>query len=105
MTRNDHLLVILSEEAHEISMAAGRVGQAASKALRFGLQDGYPGTERTNCADLVGEVNDLIAMCEMLMESGVELPGLLDRKAIDAKKAKVERFLAHSTNLGRLSAA
>ena len=103
MTHNDHLLVILSEEAHEISMVAGRIGQATSKALRFGLTDGYPGTDRTNCGDLVDEVNDLMAMLEMLQEAGVEMPGLFDRQAIEAKKAKVERFLGHSKNMGRLS--
>ena len=104
MKRDDHLLVILSEEAHEISMAAGRIGQAASKALRFGMADGYPGTARTNRDDLVKEVNDLVATLEMLQESGVELPGLFDLDAINAKKAKVEQFLLHSQDKGRLSA-
>ncbi len=103
MTKDDHLLVILSEEAHEVSMAAGRIGQAASKALRFGMDDGYPGTERTNRGDLVGEFNDLVALFEMLQEAGINLPGLYDREAIEAKKAKVTRFLEHSRNLGRLS--
>lgn len=103
MTYDDHLLVILSEESHEISMVAGRIGQAASKALRFGLADGYPGTYRTNRADLVTEINDLIALCEMLTEAGIALPGLFDREAIEAKKAKVTRFLEHSKKLGRLS--
>lgn len=103
MIREDHLLLIVEEEAGEIAQASLRVAQAASKALRFGLDDGYPGTDRTNREDLVKEVNDLLGTLELLQEQGVELPGLFDRGAIDAKKAKVERYLNYSRAQGRLT--
>jgi hypothetical protein len=53
MNIHEHLLTCLAEES-------GEIAQAAHKALRFGIDDGYPGTERTNRRDIVQEVNDLI---------------------------------------------
>ncbi|MCP1674541.1 hypothetical protein J2T57_001643 [Natronocella acetinitrilica] len=65
-----------------------------------GGRGGYPGG-----GDLVGEVNDLLALLEMLEDAGLAIPSLGDRAAIAAKKARVERFLRYSAELGRLSPA
>lgn len=103
MTPTEHVLAVVEEECGEIAEVALRAGKAASKALRFGPDDGYPGTDRTNRADLVREVNDLLGSLELLQEHGVELPGLFDRVAIDAKKARVRHWMGHAHSLGRLS--
>jgi hypothetical protein len=79
MTTQEHLLVCLMEECAEIAQVATRITQAAAKALRFGLDNGYPGTDRTNRADLVREINDLMGVIEAIQEAGVELSGLFDR--------------------------
>lgn len=75
--------------------------QAATKAQRFGLDDGYPGTDRTNRQDLVNESNDLIGALEHLSERE-ELQGLFDRKMIDAKKEKIKKWHQHAIITGAL---
>lgn len=97
MTKLDHYFTCLSEEAAEII-------QATSKCLRFGEKDGYPNTNRTNITDLTNEINDVLAVVELLSENGIFFEGLFDRKAIDAKKERVKKWLLHSEKMGRLSA-
>ena len=94
MTRDEYLLVLLNEEAIEI-------GQAADKALRFGLDDDY--LELTPEEAIVYEFNDLIGVIELLQASGVKLTGLYDRKQIQSKKNKVIKMLAYSEAKGRLN--
>lgn len=100
MNKQEHFLVCLAEEAGEIALA---VGQASHKALRFGLDDGYPGTGRTNRGDIVQEVNDLMGVLELMQENGMELTGLFDRAAIDAKKEKVRKWMKYAEERGCLS--
>lgn len=95
MDLHEHLITCTAEEGCEI-------GQAGHKALRFGLDDVNPKTGRTNRGDLVAEVNDLIGVLELLQENGIQLPGLYDRTAIDAKKARVMTWLDHSHAVGTL---
>ncbi len=95
MNITEHLLVCANEEGLEI-------GQAADKALRFGLHDGYPETDRTNISDFVNEVNDLVGVLELMQENGIELPHLFDRLAIDAKKARVTKYMDVARRLGTL---
>lgn len=91
----EHLLTCTAEEGGEVS-------QAAHKALRFGLDDINPKTQRTNRADIVAEFNDLVGVLELLQEQGVELPGLFDREAIESKKQRVRHWLGHSAVVGTL---
>lgn len=93
MNKTDYLLTCLAEESGEIIQAVG-------KALRFGLEDGYPETERTNRTDLQAELNDLFAVVELLQDQK-DLVGL-DRAVINAKKAKVLHWMKYSTERGRL---
>lgn len=96
MTREDQLLVILCEEA-------GEVIQAATKALRWGLEEVYPETGQSNVDRLVDEMIDFIAVGKMLQVNG-SLPMKIESiEKIKAKQLKVEKYLLHSANCGRLS--
>ena len=95
MTRIDHLLVILMEECADVQ-------QAVSKTLRFGPYDGYPGTTRRNITDLGIELAQIQAVVEMLVAEGVLTEQMLPNSTVTEKKRKVEEFLGHSKNLGRL---
>lgn len=64
MKEFEHLLVCLSEECAEVI-------QAVSKALRFGLDDGYPDRETDNRTDIENEIVDVLAVVTMLDEIGV----------------------------------
>lgn len=103
MNESEHLLTCVAEECSEVAAIALRAAQAAHKALRFGMDDGYPNTDRTNRSDLVREVNDLLGALEGLKGLGVELPGLYDRVAIDAKKAKIINWMGHAEKVGVLT--
>jgi NTP pyrophosphatase (non-canonical NTP hydrolase) len=94
MNRQQHLLIKIMEECGEIQ-------QAASKALLFGLDDGYPGTDRKNITDLGNELNDLAAVVDMLTTDGLDLHA--DEKRIYEKKAKVEHWMLYSSERGILS--
>jgi NTP pyrophosphatase (non-canonical NTP hydrolase) len=93
MNKTDYLLTCLAEEAGEITQAVG-------KSLRFGLEDGYPETSRTNRTDLQAELNDLFALVELLQNENVLIEA--DRAAIDCKKEKVLCWMKYSTECGRL---
>ena len=99
MKRFEHLLWVLAEECNE-------VGQRASKAARFGLAEIQPGQPLNNAERLVDEYADLLGAMELLVEGGfIALPSNeAMRKKIDAKKAKVDKFLAYSAQCGTLDA-
>jgi len=98
MNITEHLIAIVMEECAEIA-------QAASKMLRFGLDDGYPGSDRTNRDDLVREVNDLLGVLELLEEYGIKLPGIGDQRMIVDKKNRIKEYLNYSQEQGRLTKA
>lgn len=94
MNRLEHLLTKLIDECAEIQ-------QATTKALNFGLEDGYPNTDRTNVGDMRHEFNDLIGVVHMLEAEGLNLS--LDMGKIQAKKVKVEHWLKYSKQQGMLT--
>jgi NTP pyrophosphatase (non-canonical NTP hydrolase) len=95
MNRQEHLLTILGEECAEVA-------QRASKALRFGLGEVQPGQELTNAERIEGELTDLFSVVEMLVDEGhLVLKNRQDAAA--AKRAKVEKFLRLSEQLGTLT--
>lgn len=97
MNRQEHLLVILSEECAELS-------KEVSKALRFGLNDHEPLSSETNAQRMVAEFNDLVAVFRMLAENNIFNPDdLLNDKSIQEKKEKVELYLTYSKIVGTLS--
>lgn len=95
MNVTEHLLICLSEEA-------GEIVQACAKALRFGLTDGYPGTDRTNATDIAIECSDLITVLDMLHARG-DVPIFFDSDRYEAKKAKVLKYIDYATRVGTLS--
>jgi hypothetical protein len=94
MTREEHLLVILSEECNE-------VGQRASKALRFGLDEIQAGQHLTNAERITQEMNDLIGVFQMLVNE-INVPEINPRK-VDDKKYRIEKWLKYSDTNGKLS--
>jgi hypothetical protein len=95
MTRKEHLLTILSEECNE-------VGQRASKALRFSVQEIQPGQPLNNGDRVMEEFYDLVAVIEMLQDEEV-LPNWTSPRLqahITGKKERVEKFLLHSKENG-----
>lgn len=98
MNRNEHLLTIAAEEALEV---AHRI----SKAKRFGLAEVQPGQPLDNAQRILDEWHDLQASVELLMEEGL-LPtpdAATAEQAKQAKREKVERFLAYSRQCGTLT--
>lgn len=95
MTKKEQLLVILMEECAEVS-------QRASKILRFGLKDSKgsePGQPYTNEERLLYEVNDLLAVLDMIFE---HRPSYSSPMAQYEKRKKVEEYLKLSKKLGLL---
>ena len=94
INRTQHLLTCLIEECSEIQ-------KDACKSLRFGLDDMNPRTEVKNRQAIAMEINDLLAIVEMLEEDSiVDLDLIGDRKAIDSKKVKVEHYMEYAKQQG-----
>jgi hypothetical protein len=81
------LLVCLAEECAEI-------GQAACKALRFGLRDEYRGEGLWPEKDIAAELDDLRAIVELLEAEGLGLAS--DPARIAAKKTKLAKMNAYA---------
>ena len=96
MNLTEHLLTTLAEEATEVA-------QACAKALRFGLEDGYPGTDRTNRGDIARELADMRGVIEMLAEQGVQFPEASDQTLVARKKLQVRKFLGYAFSRGSLT--
>lgn len=95
MNKTEHLLTCLAEECAE-------VGQAAAKALRFGVDGMSPNGGLPNKEYIVREVNDVLAIIELLIDHGLKLDGIGDQIAIDEKKAKVAHFMEYAEKRGTL---
>lgn len=89
MTRTEQLLWILAEECAEVA-------QRASKAARFGLLEVQPEQDKNNLQRLIYELNDLVSVADMLE------PMWMDDNMIEAKRRKVEKYLAYSVTCGTL---
>ena len=98
MNIQEHLLVKLAEECAEVI-------HAVSKALNFGLNDGYPGTDRTNVLDIYIEILDVVAIIDMLNNYNTGLPvlnvtQLADHEHIFTKYAKVTEYIKYAKDKG-----
>lgn len=102
MTREEHILTIIAEEAVEIA-------KNATKALRFGVVDSEPGHEETNAERLLIELADLMGAFEMLLEENDDFKAAYEKinpqreALVQAKIAKVEKLLLYSKSHGRLT--
>jgi hypothetical protein len=93
MNRIEHLLVITTEECSEVI-------KEVSKSLRFGLDDFHEKYGNIpNRKLLETECEQLEAMIEMLRDEGVI--SKKNKGTIVDKKAKVEKYLIYSKQLGR----
>lgn len=81
------LLEILIEECAEVQ-------KACTKALRFGLDNGYPGSETTNAEEISIELGDVEAVVERLEYLQTLNP--TDRRlAVRAKHKKLDKYLQY----------
>lgn len=96
MTRQEHLLACLSEEAAEVV-------QRVTKALRFGLTEREPAQPFDNADRIARECNDLLAVLKMLEEAGIISQHITrDNSAIQKKRSKVERFMQYAIEIGAM---
>lgn len=90
MTKSENLLVTLSEECAEVQ-------QAVSKVLRFGRDNYNPATPQvTNELEVLTEYYQLVAVMEMLIESGV-LKQLYGDEITEIKIAKKYKVRLHQS--------
>jgi hypothetical protein len=91
MNRNEYLLTQAASECCEV---AHRI----TKALHFGLDEKQAGQDLSNADRVVEEYIDLLGVMAMLEDAGlVAIPrGDELRVRMDAKKAKVERFIVYA---------
>lgn len=93
MTEQEWLLICLMEECSEVS-------HRISKALRFGLEEVQPNQSFDNSQRIALELDDLMAVVDMLQcMSVIELPNA-DNQA--AKKAKVKKYMEYAKSLGNI---
>ncbi len=89
MNREQHLLVILSEECSEVI-------KDVSKALRFGLKDGYSGSSKINSDNISSELMDIFAVVIMLVKEGSIKELNWDVDVLLKKIKKIEKYLLYS---------
>jgi hypothetical protein len=78
------------------------VAHAASKSLRFGLDDAEPGQPHSNRERLVQELQDLRGVVVLLNREGALSGAISDEGAVEAKIEKVEKYLHLSRGCGTL---
>ncbi len=98
MNLKEYILTCIGEEGAEIA-------QASSKCLRFGMVDFHPQNGMQPNGDrLIQEVNDLIAMVEVLGENGFMDTSKLNAWEVKlAKKEKFYKYLGYSKDIGTYS--
>lgn len=100
MTESEYLISKLGEECSEVA-------QMTSKINCFGLDDVYDNVDKNpksynNRERLVGEINDLFAVIELLQDAG-HLPFTIrDSQQVRDKKVKLGRYMDQSRKLGCL---
>ena len=92
----DYLQFLLCKGAEEDS----EVAQIMLKTQQFGRSERCPGQPLTNEQLIYVELNDLLAVVEMLNEYGFDFQP--DREAIEAKKQRVQKYLAYSQTIGEV---
>lgn len=97
MNTVEHLLTCLAEEGSEIA-------QDVSKALRFGLDNRNVLNPEgpTNRERLIVELNDLLAVADILAERGIIPDDWRNRNLMVVKRAKVLKFMEYARSVGAL---
>ena len=94
MNREQHLLTKLSEECNE-------VGQVCSKIISLGLFNCKPGTRDTNKQRLIEEINDVLAVLNMI-ESEIFNTPIKNSKLMLEKIDKVNKYYKVAQQLGNV---
>lgn len=113
MNQIEHRLVCIAEEA-------GEVAKAASKALRFGLDDRRSDRDENNLQNLINEIQDLngaaVSLLRLLFKGEIPVDSdygfldadavlLINPKAIDAKVEKITYYEEYARATGALDPA
>lgn len=94
MNRQQYLLAKLSEECNEVA-------QIALKTQQFGMLEKHPDLVLNNKERIHEELNDLLAIVEMLNED-LEFGFNPDNIQILQKKRKVNHYYKYSQELGEV---
>lgn len=78
---------------------SNEVGIRASKAARFGFDQRQPGQDQDNRERLVDELNDLVAVLQML---GLDPFKIINSNLVEKHKRKVRQYMQYSRELGML---
>ena len=92
MTKLQFLLLKLAEEA-------GEIVQIAAKTSQFGMLEKYPEQPFTNAERCHQEINDLLAIIDMLNDE-FNFGFVGDVYAMEMKKKKASKYLSYSVRLG-----
>ena len=94
MTRQEHLLVCLSEECNELI-------HAISKTLRFGPDEIWPKMDQTNIERVKDELKDVMAVMWMLEDEGFDL--IPTEEPMEEKRKKVEKYIKYAKKIGTIT--
>jgi len=90
MNKENYLLVCLAEECAEVQ-------KEVSKALRFGLDDTNPSTKIKNRNSIVNELNDTLAIIDLLVDNGTLMfDEYKSIKQVHKKKTRVKKWMMYS---------
>lgn len=104
MTNTEHDILCFKEECLELSMAFLRLGQRASKMLRFTPGHTNPISGVSNLIEVREEFNDVMALIDLLNEKhGFSIER--NEEMIAAKKSRLMRYRAISLDLGAIDAS
>lgn len=92
MDKLQYLLTKLAEEGSEVA-------QIALKTQQFGPHEAMPGQPLSNFQRCHHEIDDLLAVIELLNDEH-GFGHTPSRERIEAKKAKIAKYLAYSADLG-----
>lgn len=95
MNKIEHLITCLGEEGCEIS-------QDCSKANRFGLGEVYKKIGISNTQRIINELNDLLAVVDLLVDEGIFPPNWESDEQKDRKKIKVKEYMEYAKKQGTL---
>jgi phosphoribosyl-ATP pyrophosphohydrolase len=99
ITREQHLLIKLSEEAVEVAL---ELSKRIHKTMLFGLNETNVKNPNgpNNREAIINELNDLYGIVEMLVDEGTLPKDWFSEEKIQARKEKVERYMEHARNVG-----
>lgn len=96
MNQSEHLLVCLIEECAEVI-------KDTSKALRFGLDDSYIKSDKSNREKIEREFIELTAVHQMLIEQKILNISNISREIFDDKINRVNHFVKYAEEKGTIN--